>query len=167
MAVGLMIPAIIDFARTAAADFGIKPARVLEIGSLDVNGSVREAFPGVPWVGIDNQPGKGVDKVMDGRGALAEWGHYAFDLVCCCEALEHDPRPWEVWKLFPRLVRAGGWLIVSTPGFGFGYHGYPKDYHRFSEDTYREVIFDGWELLRLATVRDGLGNPCVVGVGRR
>ena len=45
-----MVPAIIDFARTAAADFGIKPARVLEVGSLDVNGSVREAFVGsVAW----------------------------------------------------------------------------------------------------------------------
>jgi SAM-dependent methyltransferase len=161
-----VIPAILDFARAAAADFGIRPTRVLEIGSLDVNGSVRSVFPGVPWVGIDRVAGRGVDVVMDGRESVHHYGHGAFDLVVCCEALEHDPRPWEVWRLFPRLLRPGGFLLVSTPTFGFGYHGYPKDYWRPSEDAYREVIFEGLELLRLATLLDVTGAPCICGVGR-
>lgn len=162
-----MIPAIIDFAKSARTDFGVEPRAVLEIGSLDLNGSAREAWPGVPWTGIDVQPGRGVDRAMDGRMALAAYGHYAFDLLVCCEALEHDPRPWEVWRLFPRLVRPGGWLLASMPTFGFGYHGHPKDYWRASEDAFREVILDGWEVLRLATVTDHVGQPCVVAVGRR
>jgi SAM-dependent methyltransferase len=162
-----MTPGILEFIRDAATEFSVRPGNALEIGSLNVNGSVRDVFPGVQWLGIDRQPGPGVDRVMDGRHVPAFWPHPSFDLLVCCEALEHDPRPWEVWRLFPKLVRAGGWLIVSTPGFGFPYHGHPRDYHRFSEDTYREVIFDGWQLLRLGTVLDPAGNPCVVGVGRR
>lgn len=164
-----MVPAIIDFAHKARRDFGIAPGRVLEVGSLDVNGSVREVFePGSQcYRGIDRAPGPGVDEVMDGRAALGVFGYGVFDTVVCCECLEHDPRPWELIAAMHGLLAPGGHLFVSTPTFGFPYHGYPKDYWRLSEDAFREVVFEGFELLRLSTVVDTVGQPCVVGVGRR
>ena len=38
-----------------------KSARVLEVGSLDINGSVRELFEKCDYTGVDLQMGPGVD----------------------------------------------------------------------------------------------------------
>jgi SAM-dependent methyltransferase len=84
---------------------------VLEIGSHDVNGSVRPLFPGARrFHGIDLVAGPGVDEVAD----AADWHDpAAFDLVVTTEVLEHAPR-WEAlvanaWE----ARRAGGMLVVT------------------------------------------------------
>jgi len=42
-------------------------ARTLEIGSLDINGSVRQFFDGGSYIGLDVAPGHGVDIVCPGQ----------------------------------------------------------------------------------------------------
>lgn len=94
------------------------PGPVVEFGSLDINGSVRELFEG-EYLGIDLVPGPGVDLVAD----AALWdglGRYA--VVVCCEVFEH----LEYW---PALVQSaakalmpGGLLIVTCAGPGRGPH---------------------------------------------
>ena len=44
-----------------------RDARVLEVGSLDLNGSVRRFFSNCAYTGIDVAPGKGVDIVCQGQ----------------------------------------------------------------------------------------------------
>ena len=66
----------------------IEPGRVvLEIGSREVNGGIRDLFVSAPiYVGIDIEPGPGVDVVADG----ATYSPLVRpDRIICCEVLEH------------------------------------------------------------------------------
>ena len=77
-----------DFIAASAA--GLSPQSVLEIGSLDINGSVRPLFAGAAtYHGLDLVAGDGVDEVAD----AATWdpGDRRFDLVVSAEVLEHAP----------------------------------------------------------------------------
>lgn len=68
-------------------------ASVLEIGSLEWNGSVRSFFGGASrYVGIDILPGPGVDIVQNAKETTFEPG--AFDTLVCLSLFEHDPS-WE------------------------------------------------------------------------
>lgn len=60
--------------------------RVLEFGSLDINGSVRDLVEADLYHGIDLVAGKGVDEVADATSYRSE---EPYDLVICCEVLEH------------------------------------------------------------------------------
>ena len=58
------------------------PNLILEIGSYNVNGKVRDLFLGsVKYIGIDLQEGPDVDIVMDGHDALVTFGANSFDLI--------------------------------------------------------------------------------------
>lgn len=74
---------------------------VVEIGSRDINGSVRDLFPSSSYTGLDLYEGPGVDWV----GSAV---HYEpdgpVDCVVCCEVLEHTPD----WDLLIHV--AAGWL---------------------------------------------------------
>jgi hypothetical protein len=58
---------------------------VLEVGSRDVNGSVRPLFPGAAYWGIDREPGPGVDEVGDGAAWRPADGK-TFDCAICFPA---------------------------------------------------------------------------------
>lgn len=66
----------------------LEPKKVLEFGSYNINGSVRDAYPqALSWWGIDIAEGNGVDEVAD----AAEWKSLdRFDIVICAEAFEHS-----------------------------------------------------------------------------
>jgi hypothetical protein len=63
--------------------------RVLEIGSLDINGTIREHFSGCTYTGLDVGEGPGVDVVCQGQNYDAPEGSY--DTVISCEVMEHNP----------------------------------------------------------------------------
>ena len=87
---------------------------VIEIGSRNVNGSARDAFPGVEWWGIDSEDGPGVDEIYD---AAEYWPEQQFRTVICCEVLEHC----EHWRKI--LDNVASWqdsltLIITCAGPG-------------------------------------------------
>lgn len=84
---------------------------VLEIGSLDINGTVRPLFAGAgSFHGIDLVPGPGVDEVADG----AVWHPpRSYDVVLCAEVLEHAPRWPDVVGTMWRACRPGGTLLIT------------------------------------------------------
>jgi SAM-dependent methyltransferase len=92
------------------ADDGAAVA-VLEIGSLDVNGSVRPLFPhAARYHGIDIAPGPGVDEVAD----AADWRcDGAFDVVVSTEVLEHAPRWRDVLENAWAALVPGGRLLMT------------------------------------------------------
>lgn len=100
----------------------------LEVGSLDVNGSVRSLFRG-PYIGIDMRDGPGVDVV--GTADHLPFPDDAFDVVVTTEMLEHDPTFWLSLAEIGRVLRPGGHLLLTTRGSGFGEHNEPSDYFRF------------------------------------
>ena len=63
--------------------------KVLEVGSLNINGSVRQFFQNPDeYIGCDLGEGPGVDIVC--RGHELPYPDGAFDVVISCECFEHD-----------------------------------------------------------------------------
>lgn len=139
---------------------------VLEVGSMNVNGSLRAGVTELgprSYVGVDIAKGPGVDLVCRAEDLLAEFGEQRFDVVLCTEVVEHV-RDWRlVLGNLKRLLRADGVLLVTTRSAGFPYHGYPHDYWRYESEDVRAVFGDLSELV-IET------DPCSPGVfvkGRR
>jgi SAM-dependent methyltransferase len=118
--------------------------RVLELGSLNVNGTARTAFWNAKeYVGIDEREGPCVDVVMRANN-ISNFGFHAFDCVVATSFFEHDKWFWETVLDIPPLIKPGGYFVLTVPTPDFPYHGEPKDYWRFQEDALREVFFDGF-----------------------
>ena len=89
--------------------------RVIEVGSRNINGGVRDLIRAHEYVGIDLVDGPGVDLVCDARGYP---GGASFDLVVCCEVLEHDPDPSGLIAALGWLARPDGTVLVTAAGIG-------------------------------------------------
>lgn len=59
-----------------------------------------------------------------------------FDTVICTEVLEHVEDPLALMREISRILKKDGNAIVSS-GWIAAYHQEPKDYWRFSPDTYQ------------------------------
>ncbi len=110
---------------------------VLEVGSLDENGSVRsviEKFGPKSYVGLDMREGPGVDVVLNIDDAVVYFGSERFGLILCLEMLEHA-KDWRgAINVMKHLVTPEGAIVLSTRGPGFPYHPFPEDHWRFTED---------------------------------
>jgi SAM-dependent methyltransferase len=106
---------------------------LLEIGSLDVNGSVRSCFPrSAPYVGIDLGPGRGVDVVASGH----DFGRDAsFATVVTTECLEHDPGWATTLANIARVLRPGGVLVLTCATTGRHEHGTTRTSPAMSPST--------------------------------
>lgn len=91
--------------------------RVLEIGSVNINGTVRGLFPGADYTGIDIVAGEGVDVVADGATYTPPDGEF-FDLIISTEVLEHAENAPLILANAYRLLRPGGVLILTAAGEG-------------------------------------------------
>ncbi len=96
-------------------------ARVLEVGSLDINGSVRELFTDCRYTGVDLQLGPGVDLACQGQ--LLEFATGHFDTAISAECLEHNPFWRETVANMLRMTRPGGLLLISCATTGRLEHG--------------------------------------------
>lgn len=84
---------------------------VLEIGSLDINGGIRDLLdPRASYLGIDVQAGPGVDLVADATKYMHDW---RVDVVLCLEVFEHTSDWPEIIKCAACNIKSGGWLIVT------------------------------------------------------
>jgi len=107
---------------------------VLEVGSRMTNPNTwwiinRDLAQG-QWTGIDMQPGHGVDLVADIHALPPEWTN-RFSGILCSEVMEHVAKPWEALPELYRVIRPGGWIVVTTL-FAFPEHGFPDDYWRYT-----------------------------------
>lgn len=85
---------------------------VLEVGSRNINGSVRDFFdnPAI-YTGIDCMPGDGVDFVTLAHEYQSP---LKYDVLISCEAFEHDPYLYDLTiPHIVKLLRPGG-LFVAT-----------------------------------------------------
>lgn len=98
----------------------LDPDRVLEIGSLDINGSIRPLFATAShYHGVDLVPGPGVDEVAD----AAEWSPPStYDVVVCAEVLEHAPKWDRVMETMWSALEPGGVLLMTCAGDGRAPH---------------------------------------------
>lgn len=123
-----MHDSVLKWVNKKVIEYDLENRKVLEVGSLNVNGSVREFFKG-EYTGIDMQSGLGVDKIMNAHEL--EFNDGEFDVVISTEMLEHDDEFWKSLKEMARVLKSKGYLIITTRGNGFPEHGNPNDYYRF------------------------------------
>lgn len=93
---------------------------VVEIGSLNINGTVRDFFTDpTQYAGLDLIEGKDVDVVMPGKDYQAQ----GIDTVISTECFEHD-RDWKkTFENMTRMVRGGGMVIFTCASDGRHEHG--------------------------------------------
>ena len=137
-----MHQSVLAFGRASITRDMVEGKTVLEVGSLNVNGSLRghvEALNPARYVGIDIRPGPGVDFVEDIADGSCE---PLFDLVICTEMLEHA----EDWRAAVNNMKAalnpGGWLLLTTRSVGFPLHEYPGDHWRFEPGDMARIFAD-------------------------
>lgn len=116
----------------------LSPTKVLEVGSYDVNGSVRDLFQ-CDYTGVDLLEGPGVDLVLDAQMLSTAFEYETFDLVLCLEMLEHDSAPWHTAQELGLVLKPGGTLLVTVRGNGFPLHNEP-DCWRFMKDGFKELL---------------------------
>lgn len=163
-----MTPQILVWLKKARQLTG-QPQSILEIGSLNVNGSVRSVYGDVPkYIGIDMRAGKDVDMVLNGHYILEEFGPESFEMVICCETLEHDNEFWVTIENMRQVVKPGGWMIITNPGTEVIRHNYPGDYYRFFSDAYA-YFFREFEqvLIEEFPFKDAPRTTQICGVGKR
>jgi len=154
---------ILRWAERTVTELDLAGRSVLEVGSYDVNGSVRAFFHG-PYVGVDARVGPGVD--------VACWAQALpftddrFDVVVSTEMLEHDPLFWVSLPEMKRVLRPGGHLMLSARGFGFGKHDIPHDYWRFTVEGMRS-LFDWTGLTEIDIHNDIDDSPGVLALAMK
>ena len=113
---------------------------ILDLGSLDVNGSYREYFDhalGADWTyrGIDMTPGKNVDIVLKNPYNWREIKSNSVDVLISGQAFEHIEFFWiSVLEIF-RVLKPGGLFCLIAPSSGHE-HRYPVDCWRFYPDGF-------------------------------
>jgi hypothetical protein len=94
----------------------LRPVSVLELGSYNVNGTIRDLFSGVEdYLGVDLRPGPGVDWV--GNAATLRLGR-TFEIVVSCEVLEHAAEWREIIATAARHTWHTGRFIGTAAGPG-------------------------------------------------
>lgn len=94
---------------------------VLEIGSLNVNGTVRDFFQNSFYIGVDVAPGECVDVVCFGHEYNLP--DNTFDVVISTESFEHDPYWKETFINMIRLCKQQGLVIITCATDGRAVHG--------------------------------------------
>ena len=92
---------------------------VIEVGSLNINGSVRELAPDADWYGIDIVAGPDVDEVADGATWTPVWTP---DVVVCCEVFEHTPDWATIIGNMASWLPLEGQMILTCAGPGRAPH---------------------------------------------
>jgi len=130
----------------------VKGKRVLEVGSYDVNGSLRpiiESWAPLEYIGVDIEEGPGVDLVCDVDDIVDRFGKESFDIVISTELLEHV-RDWKkVISNIKNVCKQNGIMLITTRSYGFPYHAYPNDFWRFElldlENIFSDCIIEKLE----------------------
>ncbi|MCE9661725.1 MAG: class I SAM-dependent methyltransferase [Burkholderiales bacterium] len=137
----------IDAVKAVLPEF-FRGRRVLEVGSLDINGSIRSAFEACDYTGADLSPGPGVDIACPGQLLEFPTGH--FDVALSCECFEHNPYWVETWANMLRMTRPGGLVLMSCATTGRREHGTTRS----APDSSPFTVKHGWNYYRNLTRAD-------------
>jgi len=112
--------------------------KILEVGSYDINGSVRNLFNGCDYTGADLDEGPGVDVVSSGH-ELA-FPASTFDITISCECFEHNPYWRETFLNMHRMTKEGGLVIITVASKGRWEHGTKRTSPSYSPGTQAQGI---------------------------
>jgi len=154
--------------KSFANTYGKTGMLVLDIGGLNVNGSLREFFTnlGMKFVCIDMEKHPSVDIVVQ-PGEKLPFEDGSVDLIVSTSCFEHDPCFWLTFREMARIVKLGGFIYINAPSGG-PYHKYPGDNWRFYSDAGQALAYWSGKQMFNETVYPTkvvetfniLGDPC-------
>jgi SAM-dependent methyltransferase len=114
---------------------------------------------GARVIGVDIEPGDGVDVVAspEGRTFLPD---ACADLVVSFQVLEHVRLPERFLAECRRILRPGGILLLTTHGT-YPFHPDPLDLHRWTGEGLVRLA-GGFEEVEATGIGDGLSTPLVL-----
>lgn len=122
---------------------------LLDVGSLDVNGNIREVVPKyVKYTGVDMRPGANVDVVVNAHNLLTKFAPESFDVVTCFDTFEHDDMFWISWDQIKQVTKKGGFILLGLPSRFCPLHDHPNDYWRFMPGSVDYFYRDFTDVLR-------------------
>jgi SAM-dependent methyltransferase len=121
--------------------------RVLEVGSLNINGTVRIFFDADEYIGIDVGEGRDVDVVANGHEYKTR---KKFDCAISCECFEHNPFWKETFANMVKLTKSGGLVLFTCATTGRPEHGTSRSDVGSSPLT----VGNGWEYYKNLTEED-------------
>lgn len=98
--------------------------KILEIGSWNVSGSVRQFFIDCDYTGVDVSAGPGVDIVCYGQDLNLP--DKSFDVVISCECFEHNPAWITTFNNMYRMLNDDGIFVLTCATYGRREHGTPR-----------------------------------------
>lgn len=118
--------------------------RVLEVGSLNVNGSLRqtiELLGPLDYIGLDVVKGPGVDVVCRAEDLLERFWEESFGVVVSTCLLEHV-RDWKkVVSNIKRVCKPNGLILLVVPS-NWPFHAYPSDFWRYGRQDIESIFSD-------------------------
>jgi ubiquinone/menaquinone biosynthesis C-methylase UbiE len=117
---------------------------VLEVGSLNINGTVRDFFDSTRYIGADVAEGKDVDVVCNGENL--DYPDNSFDVAVSAECFEHNPE-WvatfrNMWRMSKKYV------MMTCASEGRAEHGTTRS------DPGSSPLTLGWDYYRNLTEQD-------------
>lgn len=139
----------------------IKPKKVLEVGSYDENGSIRDLFQGCEYLGQDLRPGRNVDTTESIVEIAAT--RSGFDLVVCLNVMEHCRNPHLLMRQMSECLWLGGHILVNVP-LEIAIHRHPIDAWRILPDGMRVLAEDAeLEIVEIGNLPTGHKHTYLVG----
>jgi SAM-dependent methyltransferase len=110
---------------------------ILDVGSLDVNGTYREYFQSPFWTyrGMDMSAGPNVEIVLRDPYNWQQVRSGSADVVVSGQAFEHIEFFWLTMLEITRVLKPGGLCCLIAPSGG-PEHRYPVDCWRFYPDGF-------------------------------
>ena len=114
-------------------------AQILDVGSLNMNGTLKPLFSNPKWsyTGVDIKKGKNVKVLLKDPYKYPFEDNY-FDVIVSTSCFEHNEMFWLSFQEMVRVVKPGGFMYISAP-FKEGIHKAPVDCWRFLPDGYRAL----------------------------
>ena len=111
-----------------------KDLTIVDIGSQDVNGSLRSvAPPNNKYIGVDFVKGNGVDIVITDPYSLP-FENESVDVIVSSSCFEHSEFFWLIFNESLRILKPTGLLYINVPSNG-QVHRFPVDCWRFFPDS--------------------------------
>jgi hypothetical protein len=141
--------------------------KVLIVGSAIKPGREDRRKQHKDAVGVDLEPGEGVDIVHDMVEPLPAELQGAFGHAECTSVIEHCKKPWKLAENLESALRIGGTILVSAP-FVWREHAYPADYYRFTAAGIKELFprIEWHELIYIGAATSRRANAALAGFRR-
>jgi len=126
---------------------------VLDLGSMDINGTYKPLFSSSRWryIGVDVSEGKNVDIVIRNPYSWRNIRSNYADVLISGQTFEHIEYIWLTMKEIFRVLKPGGICCIIAPSNGVE-HKFPLDCWRIYPDSFRALAqYAGLEILEVFT----------------